>query len=179
MEPINKSSAYIICPNHTSKFDIILLFAIFPKTFVFVGKKGVTNFSFFEWFYNKTMITFDRSSPSASFKAYRKADKLLKSGTSIVVFPEGKVPAKEIRLGDFKLGAFKLAIYNQVPIIPITFVDNKEKYPEDELKLKLGLLRVNIHSPVTTKGMKIHEANILSEQVFNTMNNTLCNYENK
>ena len=89
------------------------------------------------------------------------------------------MPAKEIRLGDFKLGAFKLAIHNQVPIIPITFVDNKEKYPEDELKLKLGLLRVNIHSPVTTKGMKIHEANSLSEQVFNTINNTLCNYENK
>ena len=179
IEPINKSSAYIICPNHTSKFDVILLFAIFPKTFVFVGKKGVTNFTFFEWFYNKTMITFDRSSASSSFKAYRKADKLLKSGTSIVVFPEGKVPAKEIRLGEFKLGAFKLAIHNQVPIIPITFVDNKEKYPEDELKLKLGLLRVNIHSPVSTKGMNTQDANRLSSQVFDTINNTLCNYENK
>ena len=54
------SKSYIICPNHTSKFDIILLFAIFPKTFVFIGKKGVTKFSFFEWYYNKTMITFDR-----------------------------------------------------------------------------------------------------------------------
>lgn len=176
---LNKSSAYIICPNHTSKFDIILLFAIFPKTFVFIGKKGVSKFPFFEWFYNKTMITFERDNISSAFRAYRKADKLLKSGTSIVIFPEGQVPKKNILLGEFKLGAFKLAIHNQVPIIPITFVDNKTKYPEDVLKLKLGLLRVYIHSPVETKDMKIENAKFLRDSVFKTINNTLINYENK
>jgi len=145
---------------------------------VFVGKKGVTNFTFFEWFYNKTMITFDRSSASSSFKAYRKADKLLKSGTSIVVFPEGKVPAKEIRLGEFKLGAFKLAIHNQVPIIPITFVDNKRKYPEDKLELKLGFLRVFIHNPIHTNNMGMKNASSLKDQVFLAINKTLIYHEN-
>ena len=43
------------------------MFAVFPKTFVFIGKKGVSKFSFFEWFYNKTMITFDRESVASSF----------------------------------------------------------------------------------------------------------------
>ena len=174
-----KSSAYIICPNHTSKFDIILLFAILPTTFVFIGKKGVTKFSFFEWFYNKTMITFDRENISSAFRAYRKADKLLKSGTSIVIFPEGKVPPKHIRLGEFKLGAFKLAIHNQVPIIPITFVDNKYKYPEDELALKLGLLRIYIHDPISTKGVEMKNANMIKNTAFNSINNTLIKHENK
>jgi len=178
-QKLNTSSAYIICPNHTSKFDVILLFAILPKTFVFLGKEGVTKFSFFEWFYNKTMITFDRTSVSSAVRAYRKADKLLKSGISIVVFPEGGVPEKDIRLGEFKLGAFKLAIHNQVPIIPITFVDNKNKYPEDELKLKLGLLRVCIHAPIGTQDMKAQDSKTISHKVFNIINNTLIDYENK
>ena len=176
---LKSDSAYIICPNHTSKFDIILLFATFPNTFVFMGKKNVSKIPIFEWFYNRTMITFERGSVGSAVKAYRKADRILKSGVSIVVFPEGMVPKNHIRLGAFMSGAFKLAISNKVPIIPITFVDNKEKYPEDELKLKLGLLRVHIHSPVSTKGMKTQDANRLCSKVFDMINNTLCNYENK
>ena len=176
---LNSSQSYVICPNHSSKFDIVLLFAVLPKTFVFVGKKGVTSFSVFEWFYNKTMITFDRDNIASSFQAYRKADKLLKKGVSIVLFPEGRVPEKKIRLGKFKLGAFKLAMYNQVPIIPITFVDNKSKYPEDELALKLGLLRVCIHPPILTKGLKNEDVEQLRDRVFNTINDTLINYENR
>ena len=178
-EKLNTSSAYIICPNHTSKFDIILLFAVMPRTFVFIGKKGVTKFAFFEWFYNKTMITFDRDNVASSFRAYRKADQLLKLGTSIVIFPEGGVPPKNVMLGKFKLGAFKLAIHNQIPIIPITFVDNKKKHPEDELKLKLGLLRVHIHAPVSTKGMRVKDANMISNRVFDTINTTLIKHENQ
>ena len=136
----------------------------------------MTRFSFFEWFYNKTMITFDRSNIASAFRAYRKADKLLKSGVSIVIFPEGQVPNKQVRLGEFKLGAFKLAVHNKAPIIPITFIDNKIKYPEDQLKLKLGVLRVIMHSPVETKSIKITDVNRLKNKVFRTINTTLIDY---
>ena len=175
---IEKKSAYIICPNHTSKLDVILLFAVFPGTFVFVGKQKITKIPFFEWFYNKTMITFDRSSVSSGFRAYRKADRLLKLGRSIVLFPEGGVPPKEVRLQKFKLGAFKLAIQNQVPIIPVTFVDNKNKHPEDELELKWGALRVYLHKPIESKNIKIENANQLRDKAFNIINKTLINHEN-
>ena len=106
-------------------------------------------------------------------------DKLLKSGTSIVIFPEGQVPKGNVRLGKFKLGAFKLAIHNQTPIIPITFVDNKKKYPEDKLDLKLGLLRVFIHDPILTKNMENKDGNSLKDKVFSIINKTLIQHENK
>ena len=176
---IDKNKAYIICPNHTSKFDIILLFATFPSTFVFVGKKNVSNIKFFDWFYDKTMITFKRGDVLSSFHAYRKADRLLKSNISIVIFPEGRVPNTKIRLDEFKLGAFKLAISNQVPIIPLTFVDNKRKYPENNLKLSLGIFRVLIHKPINTIGMTSSNCRELKCSTFNIINQTLINYENK
>ena len=176
---IDNSSSYIICPNHTSKFDIILLFATFPGTFVFMGKKNVSNIPVFEWFYNKTMVTFDRNSISSSVAAYRKADKLLKLGISIVIFPEGRVPEKNIRLGEFKLGAFKLAINNRVPIIPLSFVDNKRKYPEDQLDLQLGCLRVFIHTPIPTINVTLNNSILLKQKTFEIINKKLIEYENK
>tara|TARA_B100000902_G_C27299755_1_gene912094 strand:+ start:1929 stop:2471 length:543 start_codon:yes stop_codon:yes gene_type:complete len=176
---IDKKKAYIICPNHTSKFDIILLFATFPNTFVFVGKKNVSNIKFFDWFYDKTMITFKRGDVLSSFQAYRKADRLLKSKISIVIFPEGRVPNAKIRLDEFKLGAFKLAISNQVPIIPLTFVDNKKKYPENNLQLSLGIFRVRIHTPINTIGMTNSNCHELKNSTFNIIHQSLIDYENK
>ena len=121
------------------------------------------------------MITFDRDNISSSFKAYRKADKTLKDKISIVIFPEGRVPEQKIRLGKFKLGAFKLAVSNKVPIIPITFVDNKQKYPENDFKVELGIFRVFLHKPIESN----EDAQILMNQTFNIMSNTLRNYEGK
>ena len=176
---IDPQESYIICPNHTSKFDIILLFATFPNTFVFMGKKNVSNIRLFEWFYEKTMITFERGSVASAVSAYRKADRLLKEKTSIVIFPEGEVPKQNIRLQSFKLGAFKLAIANKVPIIPLTFVDNKNKYPEDKLNIKLGCLRVFVHSPIATSKMTIKNCKKLRDITFNKIDQTLIYYENK
>ena len=174
---IDLDQSYIICPNHTSKFDIILLFAIFPKPFVFMGKKNVSSIWFFEWFYNKTMITFERGSVSSAFSAYRKADKLLKSGMSIVIFPEGQVPPSSVRLGAFKLGAFKLAINNKVSILPLTFLDNKRKYPEDQLSLMLGALRVILHDPIETTQLDLKKSKSLRDITYNIINKTLIKDE--
>ena len=85
----------------------------------------------------------------------------------------------KIRLDEFKLGAFKLAISNQVPIIPLTFVDNKRKYPENNLKLSLGIFRVLIHKPINTIGMTSSNCHELKCSTFNIINQTLINYENK
>src|SRR5690606_40937551 len=52
----------------------------------------------------------------------------LKQGLSICIFPEGGVPDSSILLDDFKDGAFRLAIDHQIPIVPITFYDNKKRF---------------------------------------------------
>ena len=39
---LDKSKAYIICPNHVSYIDIPVTFAAMPGVFVFVGKKSLS-----------------------------------------------------------------------------------------------------------------------------------------
>jgi len=47
---------------------------------------------------------------------------------SICIFPEGGVPDESIVLDEFKDGAFRLAIEHQIPIVPMTFADNKKRF---------------------------------------------------
>ena len=71
----------------------------------------------------------DRSSSKSRFKVFELAQKRLHQGLSICIFPEGGVPDDEsIVLDEFKDGAFRLAIDHQIPIVPIVYADNKERF---------------------------------------------------
>jgi 1-acyl-sn-glycerol-3-phosphate acyltransferase len=76
--------------------------------------------------------------------------KRINQGLSICIFPEGGVPDDEsILLDTFKDGAFRLAIEHQIPIVPISFADNKS----DFLILfcgSPGIMRVKMHDHVDT-----------------------------
>ena len=71
------------------------------------------------------MITFKRGMCYLLFTHIEKADRLLKSNTKYYDISRGS-GANKIRLDEFRIGAFKLAISSQVPIIPLTFVDNSK-----------------------------------------------------
>ena len=92
-------------------------------------------------------------------EVFAQTKKKLNSGISIAIFPEGTVPDLDVELGPFKHGAFTMAIEHQVPIVPMTFLDNKKRFPWSfgglvgGSKGSPGRLRVKIHDPIDTKGM--------------------------
>ena len=76
-------------------------------------------------------------------------------GESICIFPEGGVPAdRSLVLDTFKDGAFRLAIAHHIPIVPITFYDNKKRFSYKFISGSPGKLRVKIHQFINTKGME-------------------------
>ena len=74
-------------------------------------------------------------------------------------------------LAPFKHGAFTMAIEHNVPIVPITFLDNKRKFPWSYGSLigfskgTPGRLRVNIHDPISTEGLSKEDRIQLSDKV--------------
>ena len=64
-----------------------------------------------------------------------------------------------------------MAIEHQVPIVPMTFLDNKKRFPWSfggligGSKGKPGTLRVKIHEPIETKGMVKDDRGKLAEDV--------------
>lgn len=148
-----EGKSYMFIANHTSMADIMLMLAITRNPFVFVGKKELVKIPLFGFFYKRTCILVDRTSSKSRMEVFNRAQKRLSQGLSICIFPEGGVPDESILLDEFKDGAFRLAIEHEIPIIPITFADNKKRFSYTFLSGKPGLMRVKMHRFIETKGI--------------------------
>ena len=157
-QQLDANKSYMFVANHTSMADIMLMLAVVRNPFVFVGKKSLVKIPLFGFFYKRTCILVDRNSSRSRMEVFNRAQKRLDQGLSICIFPEGGVPDDEsILLDEFKDGAFRLAIEHQIPIVPITFADNKERFSYTFLSGSPGLMRVKIHNFVETKGKSIED----------------------
>ncbi len=152
-QELDKKKSYMLVANHTSMTDIMLMLAIVKNPFVFVGKKELSKIPLFGFFYKRTCILVDRGDSKSRLEVFNLAQKRLSNGLSICIFPEGGVPEDEtVLLDEFKDGAFRLAIEHQIPIVPMTFPDNKKRFSFTFLSGSPGLMRAKVHSFVETKG---------------------------
>ena len=166
-QPLEKGKSYMLVANHTSMTDVMLMLAVVKDNpFVFVGKKELVKIPVFGFFYKRVCILVDRSSSKSRFKVFELAQKRLHQGLSICIFPEGGVPEDEsIILDTFKDGAFRLAIEHKIPIIPITFADNKERFSFTFLSGSIGKMRVKVHKAIDTKTLIIEDKTKVKEEV--------------
>lgn len=176
-QELESGKSYMFVANHTSMADIMLMLALVKNPFVFVGKKELSKIPLFGFFYKRTCILVDRGSQKSRMEVFNRAEKRLKQGLSICIFPEGGVPNDEsILLDDFKDGAFRLAIEHQIPIVPLTFADNKERFSYTFFSGSPGLMRAKVHSFVSTIGKTIEnkkDIKEVKEEVRTIINNQL------
>lgn len=156
--------SYMFVANHTSMADIMLMLVSVKNPFVFVGKKELAKIPLFGFFYKRTCILVDRNSEKSRKGVFLRAQRRLKQGLSICIFPEGGVPEEYIVLDTFKDGAFRLAINHQIPIVPMTFLDNKKRFSYTFFSGGPGKMRVKIHPFIETKGLTIQDTKLINEK---------------
>lgn len=172
-QKIELDKSYVFTPNHTSMIDIMVMLSIVKNPFVFIGKAELAKIPIFGFFYKRTSILVNRSNPRSRKKAFDEANRRLKKGISICVFPEGMVPDENILLSEFKSGAFRLAIEHKVPIVPITFYDCKKRFSYTFFSGSPGKLRVKIHKFIETKKLKKEDHKKLKELVYDILYKSL------
>ena len=163
---------YIVCLNHGSYLDIIHTFNLLPEYFLFIGKQELLDWPLFNIFFKDMHIAVNRDNGMEAARALLKAGQALDRGVSVSVFPEGTIPKSAPQMLPFKDGAFRLAIKKQVPIVPITFLNNWKLWgdPEDPWsRARPGIARVIVHEAIATKGMGSADVDNLRQQVFTTM----------
>ncbi|MGM5469210.1 lysophospholipid acyltransferase family protein [Flavobacteriaceae bacterium LMO-SS05] len=161
-QTLEKSKSFMFIANHTSMADIMLMLVSVKNPFVFVGKKELVNIPLFGFFYKRTCILVDRNSERSRKAVFLRAQRRLQSGLSICIFPEGGVPDYQIVLDEFKDGAFRLAINHQIPIVPITFADNKKRFSYIFFSGGPGKMRVKIHEFLSTTGLTTKDTKTLN-----------------
>lgn len=165
-ENFEAGKSYMLLANHTSMTDIMLmLLAVKNHPFVFVGKKELVNIPIFGFIYKRVCILVDRENSKSRFAVFERAQNRIQQGLSICIFPEGGVPDESILLDEFKDGAFRIAIEQQLTIIPLTFYDNKKRFSYTFFSGSPGKMRAKIHPPIETIGKTMDDKLHLKQQV--------------
>ena len=174
-EKLKSDTNCLIIANHSSHMDVFLMLIANKKPFMFVGKKELYSIPLFGYIYKRAAIMVDRSDPISRFEVYGKANDMLKRGYNVCIFPESHYMDDTILLADFKRGAFKIAIDNNLPIIPLIFYDLKLKHPWYPKFGSLGKLRVKVLDKINVDGLKEEDIPMLTKKAFDTISYELEN----
>lgn len=110
--------------NHQGTFDPVLLIAASPIPHSFISKVENLNIPVIgRWGHLIEFITFKREAFDQNVAMLRQATRFLKSGKSLLVFPEG-TRSKSNDMLPFKPGALLPAYLAKVSIVPVTQIDS-------------------------------------------------------
>ncbi len=177
-QKIDPKQVYVFCANHFSYLDIPAFVKILPNYFSFVGKSSIKKVPLFGYLYARLNILVDRSDRKSRAATLAKSIRALESKRSIIIFPEGGIVSKNfpIMSSPLKDGAFAMAIQQQVPILPVSFLNNHQLLDDDFFALKPGVIRVHIHAPLITRGLKQDDLPVLREKVYQIIQKPILDY---
>ena len=155
----------VFMSNHQSNFDIPLLMVHIDKFKGFVAKVELKKLPVVrEWMELINCVFMDRDDMRQSVKTIIEGIKLIKEGTSMVIFPEG-TRGKGGPMGDFKVGSFKLATKPRVPIVPITIKGSYKLMEQNGNRIKPAEVEIYIHPMIETAKLTKEELEQLPNKV--------------
>ena len=111
--------AAVYIANHQGNFDIPLILSSLNRAHGLLAKQELARIPILRlWMRLLHCLFVDRSSPRAGVESIAEGVKLLQSGHSLVIFPEG-TRSKDGEIHRFKAGAFALAKEAGVAVLPV------------------------------------------------------------
>jgi 1-acyl-sn-glycerol-3-phosphate acyltransferase len=164
-EDLDPRQPYVFMANHISTVDIWALFVALPVKVRFIAKKQLGRIPLFGWAMAVGRFIFiDRQNPLAARRSIAQAAARIRSGSSVVIFPEG-TRSRDGHLGPFKKGGFHLAITSGVPIVPVGIQGAHEVMPRGSWILRRGPVTVEVGAPIPTIGLSPSDKDALLEKV--------------
>ena len=94
----------------------------------------------------------------------------LQEGSSLIIFPEGtRYKGEEGGAGEFKAGAFRIAIKTGAPVVPVAISGARSLFEAHGNRATPGSIRIRILPPIRTVGMSKAEQKQLPEAVRQTI----------
>ncbi len=157
VENLKGISSALFLSNHQSHYDIPVLFWSVPQSFRMAAKKELFLIPIFgQVLWKAGFMPLDRKRVDASQKTLDRMKRKFTNGESFWMAPEG-TRFKGEGVGDFKSGAFHLALKTGEPIVPICIYGTHKVLPKGDLMANRTQLwqdvYVQILPPIETKGM--------------------------
>ena len=176
LENLPKDETVLFVSNHQSNFDIPLLLSIIDIPKGFIAKKELASLPFIStWMKYINCIFMDRDNLRKSAESIVDGIKLLKSGYSMVIFPEG-TRSKGGPVDEFKGGSFKLATKSKCKIVPLTINGTYKLMEANNNKVKGAQVELVIHPSIDVSSLSKDETENLPETVHSIITNAYKNY---
>ena len=166
LDNIDLNKPYIFVSNHASMADIPTVMVALNGKVNIVFKKELTRVPIWGWALRYgPFIMIDRSNPRDALGSIERAIQTIRSGQSIILFPEG-TRTNDGKLHPFKRGAFSLAAKSGIPVVPMTINNTYGIMPKGSLVVKKADISVILEKPIPTFGIESKSEELkLIEQV--------------
>jgi len=143
---------FVVASNHESYADILILLSSLPLTVRFLTKRSIFRVPILGWSIRAAgFVPVDRGDRSRGAATVEAALKLLKTGRSLVIFPE----ETRTRTGDllpFKPGAALFALRSGFPLLPVGISGTRRVLPRGALATTPGRVALAIGHPISVAG---------------------------
>ena len=161
--PSDPRRPYMVVANHESFVDILLI-AHLPFEMKWLSKSEFFKYPLVGWMMRMAGdIRLDRGDRKSSVKVLGDMRDRLAKKVSVMVFPEGTRSASG-ELGEFKDGAFKVAIDAGVPVLPLAVIGTRDALIKHDWRFGSSHAEVRVLAPLSTEGLDRRDAAELREQ---------------
>jgi 1-acyl-sn-glycerol-3-phosphate acyltransferase len=165
LEHADPKRTYVIVANHQSLADIVVLYQT-RLQFKWVAKESLFSVPFLGWCLGLCKhISLKRKDRGSIRDVYREAIGYLRSGMSVLFFPEG-TRSETDEMNPFQSGAFKLAISEKVPVLPIAISGTRDAIPKGGWVMSSKVFcELTVLEPIETAHLQHSDFPQLSEMV--------------
>ena len=171
-ENVEKNTSYVFVCNHQGAYDIFAVYGYLNHQFRWMMKRSLEKIPLVGYSCKVSgHIMVDNSSPSGTRLTMEKAERQLRGGMSLVVFPEG-ARTWNGKMRPFKRGAYMLAVEFGLPVVPITIDGSFDVMPRFKKLPHWGHIVLTIHKPIEAVAGK-HDLAAVMEESYRVIHESL------
>ncbi|MCK9389419.1 MAG: AMP-binding protein [Sulfuritalea sp.] len=152
MRLIADDGPLVVVANHASYLDALILTAVLPPRFAYVGKQELLKNPFAALPLRRLHSAFvERFGSARGVEDTRALEARVKRGDALVFFPEGTFRDAPGLL-PFRMGAFVIAANSRIPVVPLTLTGTRALLPGESLRPRFSMLQTRAGAPLQAQG---------------------------
>ncbi|HYA50444.1 MAG TPA: lysophospholipid acyltransferase family protein [Streptosporangiaceae bacterium] len=162
-EHVDPAASYVVVSNHQSSLDPLVHLRVLPLSLRALAMRELFQVPVLgRAMRTVEMIEVDRERPDFG-EIDAAAARSLATGHSLLVFPEGRI-SPDGTIGEFKEGAFIIALANQMPVLPVAIHGTRRIWQPGRRAIHSGQVRVTVGPPLPTGHLTGHDVARLCDQ---------------
>ncbi len=163
----------VFISNHTSYLDGIIAGAVIHNFLKFLGKGEILTWPVLGYLLKHLYVAVWRDDKQHRAWSMAEMKEKLKTGASFFICPEGTCNTTTDFFTHFHSGAYRLAIDNKLPLVPLTFIGAGQLFPRNGLMIKPGKITVYWHPAIDTSQLTADDVDALKVQTIEIMRKNL------